>query len=184
MVITSGGASDDLEQRPVDRGHFSANVSAVDMFEYYLPAFHDCIHVARAMHVMMALNAINGVAASADPELIDGLLRNFSDSWNFTGFVVTDYGGWEGISGDKGAFGNHGCSNPNARRDVCCKDNKCAALRGVQAGLDSDGGGNLALQARRACAHASLVYSYECAYVHIPATPESASSTLLPSRPV
>jgi beta-glucosidase-like glycosyl hydrolase len=42
------------------------------------------------MHVMTALNAINGVAASADPGLIDGLLRNFSDSWNFSGFVVTD----------------------------------------------------------------------------------------------
>jgi hypothetical protein len=37
------------------------------------------------MHVMTALNAINGVAASADPGLIDGLLRNFSDSWNFSG---------------------------------------------------------------------------------------------------
>ena len=98
------------------------------------------------MHVMTSLNAINGVATSADPELVDGLLRNFSDSWNFTGFVVTDYGGWEGISGAAGAFGNHGCTNPNARQDVCCKDNKCAALKGVQAGLDSDGGGNLALQ--------------------------------------
>ena len=39
---------------------------------------------------MTSLNAINGVATSADPQLVDGLLRNFSDSWNFTGFVVTD----------------------------------------------------------------------------------------------
>jgi beta-glucosidase len=86
-------AAYDLESYPIDRGHFSANVSARDMFEYYLPPFHDCIATAEAMHVMTALNAINGVAASADPELVDGLLRNFSDSWGFTGFVVTDYGG-------------------------------------------------------------------------------------------
>ena len=116
------------------------------MFEYYLAPFHDCIATANAMHVMTSLNAINGVATSADPDLVDGILRNFSDSWQFSGFVVTDYGGWEGIGGDTGAFGNHGCSNPNARRDVCCKTNECSALKGVQAGLDQDGGGMLALQ--------------------------------------
>ena len=57
---------------------------------YYLQPFHACVKEAQGMHVMTALNAINGVAASADPDLIDGLLRNFSDSWNFSGFVVTD----------------------------------------------------------------------------------------------
>lgn len=60
------------------------------MFEYYLPPFHACISEAKAMHVMTSLNAINGVATSADPELVDGLLRNDSDNWNFTGFVVTE----------------------------------------------------------------------------------------------
>lgn len=74
----------DVEERPVDRGHFSAEVSARceetllfhclflcchllkhgrfssrDMFEYYLPPFHACIAVAKGMHVMTSLNAIN-----------------------------------------------------------------------------------------------------------------------------
>ena len=75
-------AAYDVETIPVDRGHFSAEVSAKDMWEYYLAPFHDCVKTAGAMHVMTALNAINGVAASADPDLIDGVLRNFSDSWN------------------------------------------------------------------------------------------------------
>ena len=52
--------ADDVEKIPIDRGHFSANVTADDMFEYYLPPFHDCIATARAMHVMTSLNAING----------------------------------------------------------------------------------------------------------------------------
>lgn len=139
-------AAYDVESYPIDRGHFSANVTADDMFEYYLAPFHDCIATAEAMHVMTSLNAVNGVATSADPDLVDGILRNFSDSWNFSGFVVTDYGGWEGIGGGPGAFGDHGCDNPNARKDTCCKDVECSALKGVQAGLDSDGGGMLALQ--------------------------------------
>ena len=84
------------------------------------------------------------------------------DSWDFKGFVVrrhdiatiwvaffsrwqryrchqvTDYGAWEAIGGGKG-FGSHGCDNPNARRDTCCKTTECAALRGLAAGLDQDG---------------------------------------------
>ena len=45
-------ATDDVETIPQSRGAFSANVSARDMWEYYLAPFHDCVKTAKAMHVM------------------------------------------------------------------------------------------------------------------------------------
>ena len=44
--------TDDVETIPQSRGAFSANVSARDMWEYYLAPFHDCVKTAKAMHVM------------------------------------------------------------------------------------------------------------------------------------
>jgi len=84
-------AAYDVEGIPEERSSFSAFVTAQQMWDFYLQPFESCINEAQAMHVMTALNAINGVAASADAGLLDGLLRDPADGWNFSGFVVRRY---------------------------------------------------------------------------------------------
>lgn len=74
------------ETIPVDRGKFNAEVDTRSFYEFYAPAFHDCIVGGQPMHVMASINALNGVPTAAEPALLDGLLRS---SWDFDGFVVT-----------------------------------------------------------------------------------------------
>ena len=50
--------------------------------------------------VYLAYNSMNGVPTCADPNLLNGILR---DRWNFTGFVVSDYD----ASVEKGREGDH-----------------------------------------------------------------------------
>jgi hypothetical protein len=82
-------AAYDVETIPVDRGAFNARITGKEFWEFYLPAFHDCIAVGGSQAVMTALNQINGVPASATAELLDGVLRR---DWEWDGFIVTDFG--------------------------------------------------------------------------------------------
>ena len=61
-----------------------------------------------------------------------GLLR---DEWGWDGFVVTDYGAFEQI------YTSQGCGNKGSDPARCCSNVSCAALAGMRAGLDQDGGG-------------------------------------------
>ena len=133
-----------------DRGYFNADVSTRDFWEYCkcsrslcvfflqrrgctdAPAFHDCVVGGEAMHVMTSINSLNGAPTAAEPELLQGLLRK---SWGFAGFVVTDFGGFEQI------YTMHGCKNPDIDPARCCSNVSCAAIAGMAAGLDQDGGG-------------------------------------------
>lgn len=81
--------------------HFAANneehnrfecdavISDRDLREYYLPAFESCVKEGRCASIMSAYNAINGVPCSANPWLLNQLLRN---EWGFDGYVVSDCG--------------------------------------------------------------------------------------------
>ncbi len=71
------------------RHHFDARVTAKDMRETYLPAFHDCVVEGGAHSVMGAYNRTNGEPCCASPTLLQGVLRN---EWGFGGFVVSDCG--------------------------------------------------------------------------------------------
>ena len=82
--------------------HFAANneehnrfmcnpqISEKQLREYYLPAFEACIKDGKAASIMAAYNAINDVPCSANPWLLDKVLRR---DWGFGGYVVSDCGG-------------------------------------------------------------------------------------------
>jgi len=69
------------------RHKFDAVVSARDLHETYLPAFEAGVTEGKAMSVMSAYNAINGVPAPANHYLLTEVLR---DEWGFQGAVVGD----------------------------------------------------------------------------------------------
>jgi beta-glucosidase len=69
------------------RHSFDAQVSAKDLRETYLPAFHACVTEARAYSVMSAYNRTNGEACSASVTLLQRILR---EEWGFQGYVVSD----------------------------------------------------------------------------------------------
>jgi beta-glucosidase len=66
---------------------FDAVVSAKDLRETYLPAFHACITEARAESVMGAYNRLNGEPCCGSQALLAQILRR---EWGFQGYVVSD----------------------------------------------------------------------------------------------
>jgi beta-glucosidase len=85
--------------------------------EVYLPPFQAAVQAGVATF-MTAFNALNGVPASANPFLLDRILRN---DWEFTGVVVSDY---ESIT--------------EVVRHGFAADASEAALRAVTAGVDME----------------------------------------------
>lgn len=69
------------------RDYNSVDMSAVRMFEDYLPPYRAAVE-AGVGSVMTAFNDINGMPATANAELFRHILR---DDWGFTGLTVTDY---------------------------------------------------------------------------------------------
>ena len=63
------------------------------MREVFLPPFKACFD-AGAQSVMAAYNAWEGVPCSANRRLLTEILR---EEWGFTGFVVSDYSGVDGV---------------------------------------------------------------------------------------
>ncbi|KAK9844957.1 hypothetical protein WJX74_009041 [Apatococcus lobatus] len=79
-----------LEQEDgITRKAFDAQVSDKDLQETYLPAFEACVREGQAASVMCSYNAVNGVPACANPDLLQTTLR---EQWGFGGFVVSDCG--------------------------------------------------------------------------------------------
>lgn len=66
----------------------SSEVSERALQEIYLPAFKAAVEKADAWSVMAAYNAVNGVAACENPDLLKTKLR---DEYGFRGFVVSDW---------------------------------------------------------------------------------------------
>ncbi len=69
------------------RAIFDARVSAFDLSDTYLSQFERVVRTTPVSSVMTSYNAIDGVPASLDKPLIDGLLRQ---TWGFSGYVVSD----------------------------------------------------------------------------------------------
>lgn len=69
------------------RDYNSANIPAYQLRETYLPPFHAAVKAGVAS-VMPSLTTLNGIPATADHALIEGVLRR---RWGFRGVVVSDY---------------------------------------------------------------------------------------------
>lgn len=55
--------------------------------ERYLPPFETAVRRAGARSVMTAYNSVDGLPATQNPRLLNGLLK---DEWEFRGFVISD----------------------------------------------------------------------------------------------
>lgn len=69
------------------RHGFDARVSEQDLRASYLPQFELAVREGRVESVMCAYNAVNGVPACANSDLLDTRLRK---EWGFGGYVVSD----------------------------------------------------------------------------------------------
>jgi beta-glucosidase len=71
---------------------FVANpqVSERQLREYYFPAFEFCVRKGDAASIMTAYNALNDLPCTANPWLMQKVLRG---DWGFNGYTVSDCGG-------------------------------------------------------------------------------------------
>jgi beta-glucosidase len=65
----------------------TAEISRTTLIDHYLPPYRAAVQ-AGAGAVMSAFNDVEGVPASASPDLLTAILR---EAWGFEGFVVSDY---------------------------------------------------------------------------------------------
>lgn len=72
-----------------------SDTSERTMREVFLKPFEACFKEGGALSVMAAYNGWEGVPCSCNERLLTEILR---DEWGFEGFVVSDYGGVEGIN--------------------------------------------------------------------------------------
>jgi beta-glucosidase len=71
------------------RHQFDVRPSERDLTETYLPAFHAAMVEGKADSIMCAYNAVDGVPACANTDLLQKYLRG---EWKFQGYVVSDCG--------------------------------------------------------------------------------------------
>ncbi|CAI0400285.1 unnamed protein product [Linum tenue] len=60
----------------IDRFHFDAKVAKQDLEDTYQPPFRSCVEEAHVSSVMCSYNRVNGIPTCADPELLQGLVRD------------------------------------------------------------------------------------------------------------
>ncbi len=106
-----------------DRHRFDVHPSPFDLEDTYLPAFRATITEGRADSLMCAYNAVDGIPACANQQLLGTILRK---DWKFGGYVTSDCGA---IS-DFFSSGGHKYSPDEAH----------AAAAGVLAGTDTSCG--------------------------------------------
>ncbi|GJI99917.1 glycoside hydrolase family 3 [Duganella rhizosphaerae] len=80
-----------------DRHREDVHPSPHDLTETYLPAFHATVTEGKALSVMCAYNAVDGVPACASESLLKDYLRG---AWKFQGHVVSDCGAVADIHSD------------------------------------------------------------------------------------
>jgi len=104
-----------------DRHRWDSYVSAHDLADTYLPAFHAVVSEGHAGSVMCSYNRINGTPACTNPWLLNTTLRG---QWGFQGFVISDCGAIGDLS-----TGQH-----------YTKDDEHSSAAAINAGMDSSCG--------------------------------------------
>ncbi|HEY8181335.1 MAG TPA: glycoside hydrolase family 3 N-terminal domain-containing protein, partial [Thermoanaerobaculia bacterium] len=99
------------------RDYSTVEMSERTLREVYLPPFHAAVNAGVAT-LMSAFNSLNGIPATANPHLLDGILRR---EWKFKGFVVSD---WDAV----GELIKHGVAGSKQE----------AARKAITAGVDMD----------------------------------------------
>lgn len=99
------------------RDYHMVDISRRTLWETYLPPFKACIDAGVATF-MTSFNELDGVPASANTYLLEEILRK---TWNFEGFVVSDYTSVNEMVA-------HGYA----------ADNRQAAMLAINAGVDMD----------------------------------------------
>ncbi|MHB1021967.1 MAG: glycoside hydrolase family 3 C-terminal domain-containing protein [Acidobacteriaceae bacterium] len=120
-----------------ERHRFNVNVSPYDLESTYLPAFRATITEAHADSIMCAYNAIDGVPACANHELLQHYLRG---AWRFQGFVTSDCGAIDDFSSPHGHHyapdHEHGSALAViAGTDTTCGTEYTALVQAVKDGL-------------------------------------------------
>lgn len=72
-----------------NRHEFDARPSLYDLWDTYLPAFHELVTRAKVHGVMCAYNRLNGQPCCGNDPLLVDILRN---QWKFDGYVTSDCG--------------------------------------------------------------------------------------------
>ena len=109
--------------RESDRHRFNVDPAPHDLWDTYLPAFRATIVEAKADSIMCAYNAIDGVPACANKELLQHILRQ---EWGFHGFVTSDCGAVDDFF--------------EAKAHRYSPDAASAAAAGIKAGTDTNCG--------------------------------------------
>jgi beta-glucosidase len=121
------------------RHRFDAEPPERDFYETYLPHFEMAVREGRVGGFMGAYNAVYGLPACANPELLTDILRQ---RWGFTGYIVSDCGAINDIHAN-----HHFLDSPEAAAaaavksgcDICCGGDYNALLKAVQKGLVTEG---------------------------------------------
>jgi beta-glucosidase len=79
-----------------DGGHdsYASGTSWQVLREVFLEPFRACVEEGGARSIMASYNSVEGVPMSCNKKLLTDILR---DEWNFKGYVVSDYGGVNGV---------------------------------------------------------------------------------------
>ncbi|TME04174.1 MAG: glycosyl hydrolase [Chloroflexi bacterium] len=71
-----------------ERRTYDARITERVLRELYLAPFEACVAEADVFMIMAAYNSVNGATMTANPVLLDGLLKT---EWGFSGVVVSDW---------------------------------------------------------------------------------------------
>ena len=110
-----------------DRHHFDAKFQPVDLADTYYPAFKRCVEEAEVSQIMCSYNAVDGIPACVNSDLMRGVLR---EKWGFDGGLVSDCGALADVYQYVLSF------NPNRRKARTDRDTTPSSPR-VWEGLTS-----------------------------------------------
>ncbi|MGH9409520.1 MAG: glycoside hydrolase family 3 N-terminal domain-containing protein, partial [Vicinamibacterales bacterium] len=77
------------------RDSYPIDIDERELAERYLPPFAAAIVKAHARSIMTAYNSVDGLPATQNPRLLDGILKH---DWGVTGFAISDEGATGGAT--------------------------------------------------------------------------------------